>query len=250
MSPSASSGQASGSRRSGKIRALIVDDSPGFRRELRVLLELEEILVVGEANNGWEAVELSEQLDPDVILMDQNMPALSGVAATRQIKHKQPWRRIIFIAAEGSWREEALSAGATATIDANTPNPFAFSLGNGDAQTFTAGNSRRIMVWVEVTAVNSSSSFTLAYDSTASSSRLDRPTVTVPEYGLAFVPVVLLFPLLAGGFWRRRKLDGPGPAIPGNQRGSRIAKGTMATGAPGSQLTDTHPASSRMAKEL
>lgn len=94
------------------IRALIVDDNPKFRFELRGLLELERIAVVGEAANGWEAVKLTEELDPDVVLMDQNMPALSGIDATRRIKSANQNRRVIFIAAEEAWREEAMRAGA------------------------------------------------------------------------------------------------------------------------------------------
>ncbi|MGH2619978.1 MAG: response regulator, partial [Anaerolineales bacterium] len=100
-------------QRSGRvIRALIVDDSPRFRVELRSLLELENIQVVGEAGNGWEALSLTESLNPDIILMDQNMPALSGIDATRRIKKAKPDRRVLFIAAEEAWRQEALRAGA------------------------------------------------------------------------------------------------------------------------------------------
>ena len=98
----------------GRVRALIVDDNPGFRQEMRVLLELEEVTVVGEAANGWEAVQMSEALDPDVILMDQNMPALSGIDATRRIKQTRPDRRVLFVAAEEAWRQEAMRAGAEA----------------------------------------------------------------------------------------------------------------------------------------
>jgi CheY-like chemotaxis protein len=95
-----------------RIRALIVDDSARFRLELRSLLELEDIDVIGEAGNGWEALSLVETLNPDVILMDQNMPALSGIDATRRIKQSQPHRRVLFMAAEEAWRQEALKAGA------------------------------------------------------------------------------------------------------------------------------------------
>lgn len=93
---------------------LIVDDSLTFRKQLRVLLEMEQFQVVGEAGNGWEAIEMCARLEPDIVLMDQNMPALTGIAATRRIKESQPQTRVIFIAAEGVWREEALKSGAEA----------------------------------------------------------------------------------------------------------------------------------------
>ena len=110
--PSVLSDSASGSPTNRATRVLIVDDSPRFRLELRGLLELEDIQVVGEAGNGWEALSLTETLNPDLILMDQNMPALSGIDATRRIKQARPDRRVLFIAAEEAWRQEALKAGA------------------------------------------------------------------------------------------------------------------------------------------
>ena len=96
------------------LTILIVDDSLTFRKQLRVLLEIEQFTVVGEAGNGWEAIKLCEECEPDVVLMDQNMPALTGIAATRRIKEKRPETRVIFIAAEEAWREEALKSGAEA----------------------------------------------------------------------------------------------------------------------------------------
>jgi CheY-like chemotaxis protein len=110
--PSVLSDSASGSPINRATRVLIVDDSPRFRLELRGLLELEDIQVVGEAGNGWEALSLTETLNPDLILMDQNMPALSGIDATRRIKQAKPDRRVVFVAAEEAWRQEAMRAGA------------------------------------------------------------------------------------------------------------------------------------------
>src|SRR3990170_8648731 len=112
--PSVLSDSASGSPTNRAARVLIVDDSPRFRVELRGLLELEDIQVVGEAGNGWEALSLTETLNPDLILMDQNMPALSGIDATRRIKQARPDRRVLFVAAEEAWRQEAMRAGAEA----------------------------------------------------------------------------------------------------------------------------------------
>jgi len=91
---------------------LVVDDSNTYRKQLCSWLEMENLEVVGEAATGWEALELNEELAPDVVLMDQNMPSLSGVDTTRRIKAKHPHARIIFIAAEAAWREEAFKAGA------------------------------------------------------------------------------------------------------------------------------------------
>lgn len=68
------------------IRILIADDHPVFRFGLKALLEAEaDTEVVGEATSGKEAVALASALQPDVILMDLNMPDLNGLEATRQI---------------------------------------------------------------------------------------------------------------------------------------------------------------------
>lgn len=94
------------------IRALIVDHGSRFRLEMRRLLELEDIEVVGEVANGWEALHLTEALNPDVILMDQNRPALSRIDATRRIKQAKPDGWVLFVASEEAWRQEAIRAGA------------------------------------------------------------------------------------------------------------------------------------------
>lgn len=68
------------------IRVVIVDDHPIFRDGLRTALDgLAEIEVVGAAGNGAEALAAVEQLQPDVVLMDLNMPTMGGIEATRRI---------------------------------------------------------------------------------------------------------------------------------------------------------------------
>ena len=74
-----------------RLRILIADDHPIVRDGLRLaLLDLSDAEVVGEAANGAEVVELAAELQPDVIVMDLNMPELSGVEATRQIVRASP----------------------------------------------------------------------------------------------------------------------------------------------------------------
>jgi NarL family two-component system response regulator LiaR len=69
-----------------RIRVLIVDDHQVVRQGLRTFLELhDDIVVLGEAGDGVAAIEMTRQLQPDVVLMDIVMPHLDGVAATRQI---------------------------------------------------------------------------------------------------------------------------------------------------------------------
>ncbi|MCS7256757.1 MAG: response regulator transcription factor [Thermomicrobium sp.] len=72
-----------------RIRVLIVDDHDLFREGLRQLIETDETIeVVGEAASGQEALQLVEQLRPDVVLMDINMPGMDGIRATEAIAHQ------------------------------------------------------------------------------------------------------------------------------------------------------------------
>lgn len=81
-----------------QIRILIADDHPVFRFGLRALLETEPgYAVVGEARTGEEAVALITSLQPDVVLMDINMPGLNGIVATRRIAAERPETAILII---------------------------------------------------------------------------------------------------------------------------------------------------------
>jgi DNA-binding NarL/FixJ family response regulator len=80
------------------LRVLIADDHPLFRRGMRALLAATPgIEVVGEATTGYEAVELASNLQPDVILMDLQMPGINGIEATRQVLHTSPHIRILVV---------------------------------------------------------------------------------------------------------------------------------------------------------
>jgi YesN/AraC family two-component response regulator len=71
------------------IRVLLVDDYPTVREILREFFEsTSDVLVVGEAGNGQEAVEMVETLHPDIVLMDISMPVMDGLEATQLIREK------------------------------------------------------------------------------------------------------------------------------------------------------------------
>ena len=81
-----------------KIRILIADDHPFFRDGLRVLLEATpDTELVGEATDGDEAVALTAEVAPDVILMDLRMPSLGGIEATRKILERAPDTGILVV---------------------------------------------------------------------------------------------------------------------------------------------------------
>lgn len=83
-----------------KIRILIADDHPMLREAMRTTFEQnKDIEVVGEASDGQEAVDLSEKLNPDVVVMDIVMPKLNGIEATRQIKKVSPSTRVLILTA-------------------------------------------------------------------------------------------------------------------------------------------------------
>jgi NarL family two-component system response regulator LiaR len=97
------------------IRVLIVDDHPQVRRGLSVFLELwDDLKLVGEAENGKQAIELVAQLRPDVILMDLLMPVMDGIIATRAIKKAFPQVQIVVLTSTVDFDlvKEALQAGA------------------------------------------------------------------------------------------------------------------------------------------
>ena len=83
---------------SNMIKLLIVDDHPVFRFGLRALIESQpDMEIIGEAESGSEAIELSESLQPDVVLMDVNMEGINGIEATRQILSEKPDLGVLII---------------------------------------------------------------------------------------------------------------------------------------------------------
>ncbi len=106
----------SANRSGDPLRVLIVDDHALFRRGLQMVLEGEDDLdVVGEANDGHEAIQKAEETTPDVVLMDVRMPKRSGIEATRVIKDILPSTKILMltISDEEADLYDAIKAGAS-----------------------------------------------------------------------------------------------------------------------------------------
>ena len=83
-----------------KIRILFAEDHLVVRQSICAFLQKErDLVVVGEASNGEEAVRLAKKLNPDVIIMDISMPKLNGIEATKQIKASQPSATILILSA-------------------------------------------------------------------------------------------------------------------------------------------------------
>lgn len=86
-----------------KIRVLLVDDFAAFRRLVYwIFSDKPELQVVGEALNGVEAIRKSEELQPDLIVLDVSLPLLNGIEAARQIYHVAPNSKIVFFSVNNS----------------------------------------------------------------------------------------------------------------------------------------------------
>ena len=105
-------------------RLLIVDDVSQVRADLRTLLPLAgNIEIVGEAANGLEAVHLTKILQPDVVLIDLEMPVMSGYEAIRRIKSQSPACRVIALSVHSypEALDRACQSGADAFIVKGAP---------------------------------------------------------------------------------------------------------------------------------
>ncbi|MFN3307651.1 MAG: response regulator [Anaerolineales bacterium] len=99
----------------GLIKVLIADDHRLFRQGLQHVFEgCKEIEIVGEAENGRQAVNLARRLKPDIVLMDINMPVLDGVQATHLIREVSPTSQVIILTMyrQDQYVFEAIKAGA------------------------------------------------------------------------------------------------------------------------------------------
>jgi pilus assembly protein CpaE len=97
------------------IKVLIVDDIAETRENIRKLLQFEaDLEIVGAARNGAEGIELAKELEPDVVLMDINMPDIDGITATETIRREVPNAQIVILTvqADPNYMRRAMLAGA------------------------------------------------------------------------------------------------------------------------------------------
>lgn len=116
----------------GKIRVVITDDSPFVRREIRAYLHTQpQIEVIGEAADGQAAVKMAQEREPDVILMDVNMPRMNGIEVTRRIHTALPEVKIIGLSMAGDVevQQAMMAAGATEFVaKAEAPEAFVLAI--------------------------------------------------------------------------------------------------------------------------
>ena len=102
------------------IRVLLADDASAYRTLLRVALEEDgRFAVVGEASDGAEAVQLSSDKRPDVLLLDLAMPVMDGLQAIPEVRSRSPQTKIVVLSgfSRGRLGEEVVSVGASAYLE-------------------------------------------------------------------------------------------------------------------------------------
>jgi len=104
------------------IRVLLVDDHPLVRRTLaEALSDEDDLIVVGECEDGSQVVEAAARLRPDVVCMDVSMPVMDGLAATEALRAARSEARVVVLTGEGSdVRARAVAAGARALVPKGT----------------------------------------------------------------------------------------------------------------------------------
>jgi DNA-binding NarL/FixJ family response regulator len=101
-----------------RLRVVLVDDHPVYREGLAKLLKECDVDVVAQAGNGPEAIEIVEDIAPDVVVMDLNMPGMSGVEVTRRLNERNPASRVLVVSVSAQEEDvtEAILAGASGYV--------------------------------------------------------------------------------------------------------------------------------------
>jgi DNA-binding NarL/FixJ family response regulator len=119
---------------SEKIRILIIDDSHSFRLGMKALLEIQpDMQVVGEASSGDEVMNLVQAQQPDLILLDAQMPGLNGIDVTRSLKNYYPKIKVILMTMFADYRPSAIAAGADSFLTKGIPPEHVLALIRGIA---------------------------------------------------------------------------------------------------------------------
>ena len=106
-----------------EIRIIIVDNRASNRRGLKALLAFEpRIMIVGEAADGTEAVQLVGRDQPDLVLMDIHMPVMDGLKATQKIKSTWPNVKVVLYSVYPGYQEDATLAGADSFMIKGSPD--------------------------------------------------------------------------------------------------------------------------------
>lgn len=109
----ASVARADGADGRDAITVLVVDDHPGFRRAIeRALQRSPGLRLVGSAHSGEEAIVMSAQLEPRVVVMDLAMPGVSGVEATRRLMRQEVPPAVVALSGSRELMRDAIAAGA------------------------------------------------------------------------------------------------------------------------------------------
>jgi DNA-binding NarL/FixJ family response regulator len=112
------------------VRVVIADDHPFFRRGLRKVLARFDVEVVGEAANGWAAIRAVELTEPDVVVLDLNMPALSGTDTIRRLVDRAPACQVLVL---------SVSADETDVVGAILAGASGYVLKDGPVEDVVAG---------------------------------------------------------------------------------------------------------------
>ncbi len=115
-----------------KIRILVVDDSVSFRMGMHALLEIQsDMQEVGMAPSGHKALELVGQLQPDLVLLDAQMPDMNGIEVTQAIKNRWPEMKVILMTMFSDYRAKSIEAGADAFLTKGLPPEHVLSIIRG-----------------------------------------------------------------------------------------------------------------------
>jgi DNA-binding NarL/FixJ family response regulator len=118
-----------------KIRILVVDDNSSFRMAMRALLEIQpDMQEIGSAPDGYKALELIEGLRPDLVLLDAQMPGMTGIEVAQMVKSRWPDVKTILMTMYAGYRSKAIEAGVEAFLTKGIPPEHMLSLIRGIAQ--------------------------------------------------------------------------------------------------------------------